>query len=432
MESVLRALVFAAGSIVIGVVAVRLGFTRGEAVTIMLLGGIMSALATELPWGGFLFPCDALLVSLTLLTGRYEVVLAGAGAAAAAASMSTKLRRTLLVGVIRNCLAVLVAVGLWRTIVPSWNLLVGDGGESVRLAGSSLAGWMLSTAAIPAILLASLAFLVISTIVEGLFRRRREYAFGEYWLLNAGKNFHHLLFTVVLGALTAVAFKDVGIVSFIFFAVPIALTWDALKRSLDLRMSRFEALRALSSSVDARDTYTYDHSNRVSRLAGRLAREMGFTETTVELIEGGALLHDIGKLGVDTEILSKPGPLDDDERAAIQTHPLQSADVVSRVDLLRSSEDIVKHHHERPDGLGYPNGLKGHEIPVGARILNVADAFDAMTSDRPYRKRKTVEEALKELRQGSGSEFDAVVVEYLSQFLARVGRDIEDRMLDKP
>jgi len=92
--------------------------------------------------------------------------------------------------------------------------------------------------------------------------------------------------------------------------------------------------------------------------------------------------------------------------------------VVSRVDLLKESIDIVRHHHERPDGQGYPEGLKGHEIPVGARILNVADAFDAMISDRPYRKRKSVEEALDELQEGAGDEFDPVVVEYLTRLVA--------------
>jgi putative nucleotidyltransferase with HDIG domain len=283
---------------------------------------------------------------------------------------------------------------------------------------------MMSPGAVPAILIISLAFITVASVVENMLRPNRKYPFGEAWLLNAGRNFHHLIFTAVLGALAAVAYKDIGMAAFVFFAVPVLLTRDALKRSLDLRSSRFEALKALSSSVDARDKYTSDHSGRVSRLAGLLAREMGFAETVVELIEGGALLHDIGKLSIDTEILSKPGPLDDAERAAIQRHPHHSADVVSRVGLLNDSTDIVRYHHERPDGTGYPARLRGHEIPVGARILNVADAFDAMTSDRPYRRKKTIDEAVKELRDGSGTEFDAVVVEYLSRFLSKMTEEI--------
>ncbi len=424
LQILLRALTFAAAFALVGVVLMRLGFPRSEVITIMVVGGILSALVVKLPWGGFLFPGDALLICLCLLTGMYQVALVGFGAALASASIINRWKRTALVAALRNVLAVLVAVAVWRAIAPSLKLIMDDGSRSIWLAGSGISGWMMSPGAVPAILITSLAFITVATVVENLLRANRKYPFGEAWLLNAGRNFHHLIFTAVLGALAAVAYKDIGMAAFVFFAVPVLLTRDALKRSLDLRSSRFEALKALSSSVDARDKYTFDHSGRVSRLAGLLAREMGFAETVVELIEGSALLHDIGKLSIDTEILSKPGPLDDAERAAIQCHPQHSADVVSRVGLLKDSTDIVRHHHERPDGTGYPARLKGHEIPVGARILNVADAFDAMTSDRPYRKKKTIDEAVKELRGGSGTEFDAVVVEYLSRFLSKMTEEI--------
>lgn len=248
----------------------------------------------------------------------------------------------------------------------------------------------------------------------------------QFWFFNFGRNFHHLIFTLLVGVTVAVAYLDLGMLAFVLFAFPLLLTRDALKRSLDLRESRLEALRALSSSVDARDRYTYDHSNRVSRLSALIAREMGFSESAVETIESGALLHDIGKLGVDVEILAKPGPLDREERAAIEVHPVKSAEVVSRVELFKGAVDVVKHHHERPDGAGYPGGLKAHEIPVGARILNVADAFDAMTSDRPYRGRRSVADALDELKKGSGSEFDPVVVEYLVKLLKKRTDEVAD------
>jgi putative nucleotidyltransferase with HDIG domain len=258
---------------------------------------------------------------------------------------------------------------------------------------------------------------MMSSVVDTLLRPRREYDFGEYWLLNYGRNLHHHFFTVVLGALACVVFRAAGPLAFVAFAVPVLLTRDAFKRGLDLRASKIEAVKALSSSVDARDRYTHEHSSRVSRLACRLAREMGFPESTVEKIEGGALLHDIGKISVDTEILSKPGPLNEDEMEMIKGHPRCSADIISRLRLLRESAEIVVQHHERPDGKGYPEGLRGHEISIGARILNVADAFDAMTTDRPYRKRRSLEEAVDELSNGSGSEFDPVVVEYLMRMI---------------
>ncbi len=424
LQVLLRALTFAAALVLVGTVLLWLGFPRSETITIMAVGGVLSALAVKLPWGGFLFPGDALLICLCLLTGMYQVVLVAAGLAVASASLMERWRHSALIVGARNILAVLVTVAIWRSIAPSLKLLTDGGARSIWLPGSGISGWMMSTGAVPAILVTSLAFITVATVVENLLRLNRKYPFGEAWLLNAGRNFHHLIFTAVLGALAAVAYRDIGMAAFVFFAIPVLLTRDALKRSLELRSSRYEALKALSSSVDARDKYTSDHSGRVSRLAGMLAREMGFAETVVEHIECGAMLHDIGKLSIDTEILTKPGPLDESERLAIQCHPMQSADVVSRVGLLRDSAEIVRHHHERPDGTGYPARLRGHEIPVGARILNVADAFDAMTSDRPYRKKKTIEEAIQELKDGSGTEFDAVVVEYLARFLSNMTEEI--------
>ncbi len=414
----LRILVLAAGLALIAFGADSLGFGRTEVAVITTVGGLLSVLAIELPWKGFLFPGDALLVCLCLLTASDRIVVLALGAALVSGSLAVNFGRTTLVAVFRNAVGCLTAVAIWRVLVPSLDILL-DGGRSFRLTGNTFGSWLVKAEAIPALLLASLAFVVGATVTESLLRGRREYAFGEFWLLNAGRNLHHLVFTAILGSITAVAYRDTGAVAFVFFAFPVILTRDALKRSLELRTSRFQALKALSSSVDARDRYTYDHSNRVSRLASMLAREMGFPESMVELIEGGALLHDIGKLGVDIDILSKPGSLDAEERAAIEQHPLSSAEVVSRVDLLKESTSIVRHHHERPDGRGYPEGLKGHEIPVGARILNVADAFDAMISDRPYRKRKSVEEALDELKRGAGDEFDPVVVEYLTRLVAK-------------
>jgi putative nucleotidyltransferase with HDIG domain len=413
-QGLLRLLGFAVGSGVLGIVAFFLGFGRTEAALIMAIGAILSALAARLPWGGLLLPCDAMLLGLGLLSGSVGVAFAAVGAAVASSSVIPGWR-SFFTMTMRNVTAVVVATALWQNLVPS-AVVVLEGGRRLSL-GSNLDAWAMSAAAVPALIIASVGFLVMASTIETVLRTERRYAFGEFWLLNYGKNLHHLIFTVILGAVFSVAYRDIGMVAAVLFAFPVVLTRDALKRSLDLRSSRMEALRALASSVDARDKHTYDHSNRVSHLACLLAREMGFTESTVEIIEGGAMLHDIGKLGVDTEILAKPGPLDDAEREAVRHHPINSADVVSRVELLKRSVDIVKYHHERPDGEGYPEGLLGHEIPVGARILNVADAFDAMTSDRPYRRRKTVQQAVQELRDGSGSEFDPVVVEYLYRLL---------------
>lgn len=415
---ILRVLVFAGACLLIGAAVSYLGFPVSHTIVITAVTGLLCLFTLELPWGGFLGPADSIMLALCLLAGSAKVAAVGVAVAIAAGALRRRPGRTIPVMALRNVVALFAALGLWRALVPTFMLLLNEN-EGVLISRDSylLDSWIFSAAALPALLLCSLGYLVMSSAVDTLFRPRREYGLGEYWLLNYGKNLHHYVFTMILGAIVCVVYRATGPVAFAAFAVPVLLTRDALMRGLDLRASRIEAVRALSSSVDARDKYTHDHSNRVSRLACRLAREMGFPETTVEKIEGGALLHDIGKISVDTEVLSKPGPLDDDEMEMIRRHPLYSADIISRLRLLRESAEIVVQHHERPDGRGYPEGLRGHEISVGARILNVADAFDAMTTDRPYRKRRSLEEAKDELSSGSGSEFDPVVVEYLLRMI---------------
>jgi len=407
-----RGAIFIVACLLVAVTISKLEFSLTDVVIITGVSASLALLTLDLPWGGQLYPADALVVCICLIRPGIGAVIGAASIALASNALRYIRWRNLVTPAIRNTAGAAVAVGLWSRLIP--HASYGSGYVADWLSMTTLMRWLTSAAAVPPLLLTSLAYFAIASAMDSLMRNRRDFTFGEYWLLNFGRNMHHHLFTILLGAIMAVASRtDIGSAALILFAFPVILTRDALRRSLDLRTSRLDAIKALASSVDARDRHTYDHSSRVARLAAMLAREMGFSESTVEMIEGGALLHDIGKLSIDTEILTKPGPLDDEERKAIRAHPLRSAEVVSRVELLQSSAEIVRHHHERPDGKGYPHGLKGHEIPVGARILNVADAFDAMISDRPYRKGKTVEMALEELRRGSGTEFDPVVVEYL-------------------
>jgi putative nucleotidyltransferase with HDIG domain len=162
------------------------------------------------------------------------------------------------------------------------------------------------------------------------------------------------------------------------------------------------------------DPYTRHHSVRVSQYAVRLARGLKLSESQVEETEYAALVHDLGKIGPQhQEILRKRGSLSHEEQRTLRSHPAAGADIVARVRALRRAAEIVRSHHERPDGLGYPFGLRSEDVPIGARILNVADAFDAMTSDRPYRRALSVESALQELHKGAGTQFDPGVVECL-------------------
>jgi putative nucleotidyltransferase with HDIG domain len=179
------------------------------------------------------------------------------------------------------------------------------------------------------------------------------------------------------------------------------------------------AIRALAAALDARDPYTAGHSERVSALSVLIARQLQLSEAEVDIIRLGALLHDIGKIGVADHILRKPGPLSADEFEQIRRHPGLGARILRKVPFLEPHLAIVELHHERPDGKGYPFGLLADSIPLDARIVHVADAFDAMTSARAYRPARAASVALVELQRYSGSQFDSASVDALREALAQ-------------
>lgn len=176
-------------------------------------------------------------------------------------------------------------------------------------------------------------------------------------------------------------------------------------------------IRALADALDAKCDYTAGHSLRVSRISMLIGKTMGLPIEDLRDIELGGILHDIGKIGVPESILWKPAQLTPDEREVMRKHPSISAQIIGELRGLRRAREYVKHHHEYFDGNGYPDGLKGDEIPVGARIILVSDAYDAMTTDRPYRKAIGHERAVKELEAGRGTQFDPIVVDALMQLL---------------
>jgi response regulator RpfG family c-di-GMP phosphodiesterase len=169
-------------------------------------------------------------------------------------------------------------------------------------------------------------------------------------------------------------------------------------------------LDGLVSALDLRDSETQWHSRRVGRYARRLAREMSIDGRELDDIERGATLHDIGKIGVRDAVLLKPGPLDEGEWAEMRRHPALGSDILKGIGFLERARLIPLHHQERFDGTGYPQGLKAEEICIGARVFAVVDTYDAITSDRPYRKCRTYEVARAEIEKFSGTQFDPVVV----------------------
>jgi HD domain/GAF domain len=191
---------------------------------------------------------------------------------------------------------------------------------------------------------------------------------------------------------------------------------------LDLRVRAAAVLEAgvevLARAVDVRDDYTGRHSTNVGELARRVGERLGMKEDELGTLECAARLHDVGKLGVPDAILQKPGPLDDREWAVMRRHPIWGAEMVSRMPGLEDLAVLVRAHHERWDGRGYPHGLQGPRIPLAARVIGACDAFEAMVSRRPYRKPLSVGEALAELVTAAGSQFDPRVVEALEAEVA--------------
>lgn len=179
----------------------------------------------------------------------------------------------------------------------------------------------------------------------------------------------------------------------------------------ELRETHLSTVKAFVETIEAKDAYTRGHSENVAMYSMLLGRELGLSEEELEEIHIAALLHDIGKIGIREEVLRKKSSLSDNEYEHIKSHPIISSQIVSNIPNLAPIACIIRHHHESFNGKGYPGGLAGNEIPLGARILAIADAFDAMTSNRQYRDACSREEALSELSHCSGIQFDPELVE---------------------
>lgn len=204
---------------------------------------------------------------------------------------------------------------------------------------------------------------------------------------------------------------------------------EELKRIYDeLKIRYLDTIEALRLAVDAKDMYTRGHSDRVAYYAVQVGKKFDLSENDLELLRVGGIFHDIGKIGTADDILLKSEKLTSEEYDEIKKHPIKGANILSAVSMIREVVPLVKCHHERIDGKGYPEGLKGHEIPFLAKVLSVADAFDAMTSDRTYRSKLELNSAVKQLQNGAGTQFDELVVEKFIEILEnyeQMQRDLE-------
>ena len=222
-----------------------------------------------------------------------------------------------------------------------------------------------------------------------------------------------------IGFIMAMVYVSIGIWGIILFFFPLILARRSFELYTKMRKVYLDTIRALAAAIDAKDPYTKGHSERVAKTSVALAQELNLSDRDIENIEYTALLHDIGKIGIADNILGKDSSLTNKEFDKIKEHTIMGAKIIEPVDFLKNSYKAIYHHHERYNGKGYPDRIKGEEIPILARIIAVADAYDAMSSDRPYRKKLNKDKILKELKDQSGKQFDPEVVKALILILDR-------------
>jgi HD-GYP domain-containing protein (c-di-GMP phosphodiesterase class II) len=274
------------------------------------------------------------------------------------------------------------------------------------------------------ILIAGLAFSFVNLLLAvSLASLRTSTPFARIWALSISNVLTGLVALVPLGWLMAEIGVKVGLWAAGLFLVPLYLARYSFSKYAETRELFFGTVSALSQAIDAKDGFTRGHADRVSRIAGAIARHMGLPERQIEQVELAGLLHDIGKIGVEDRILMKPVRLDPDEQELMRRHPIYGASILEPSVSLRPLVPLVLHHHENFDGSGYPEGLKGEDIPLGSRILIVADAYEAMTSDRIYRKAIGHERAMDQLNRYKGIQFDPTIVRALERLVQRRGHD---------
>jgi putative nucleotidyltransferase with HDIG domain len=236
-----------------------------------------------------------------------------------------------------------------------------------------------------------------------------------------------------LGWLMALAYTTVGPLVAVLFALPLYTTRASYQSVVEIRKMFTQTVRALASAIDARDPSTKQHSDHVSQIAVEIGHVMGVSEGQLEELEWGGLLHDIGKIGIRDAVLLKPGRLDKAERMLMNEHPEKGAEILKGVEKLAPEIPLIRHHHEWYNGSGYPDRLIGENIPFLARILHVADAFEAMTAVRPYRLRPmSASQAMEELRKYSGIQFDPVVVDAFAKTASAQGEPVPEVVMEAP
>ncbi|MEU0129464.1 HD-GYP domain-containing protein [Streptomyces sp. NPDC006289] len=277
-------------------------------------------------------------------------------------------------------------------------------------------------ALLPACATALVFSLVLAALDGGILVTAERVAVGHAWRGLPARSVAPHLVHALAGLMMAVLWRSsYGPLSALVVLLPMYISCWVFAQYHRQHAAHRATIRALVQAVDIKDRYTRGHSERVGRASELIARELGMEESRMEALRFAGILHDVGKLGVPTRVLRKDGPLTPEERRVIELHPEYGHEIVRGIGFLDEARAAILHHHERLDGSGYPYGLTGDEIPEFARVVAVADAFDAMTSTRSYRRGRPVPAAVDELRRCAGSQFDPRMVRALAHALDRHG-----------
>lgn len=311
----------------------------------------------------------------------------------------TLIRRKPLIKVLHNTAKEVLAVGL------AGHLYVSLGGEPSAAE--------FAIAVTPFLLSSVVYFTVNNGSVATVLSLSSGSDLREEWRAIVGRDLVHNVVSSFLAGLLVFLYIELQVLGLALVLIPLFFLRHAHHANLQLEEANRDLLELMVKSIEARDPYTSGHSVRVAAYAKALAREVGLPAREIRQVETAALLHDVGKIYEDyAPLLRKEGKLSADERLLMQSHPVRSAELVGTISSLRGYvEQCVRHHHEHFDGSGYPDALMGPEIPIGARIIMIADTADAMTTDRPYRVALTYHRLIAELERYSGSQFDPLVVD---------------------
>lgn len=292
---------------------------------------------------------------------------------------------------------------------------VGDafGGVGVR----SLSPWIIVSLTATAIV----NFLLNTSLVSGAVALSERRPLRQVWRRSYAIVGPTYVAFVVMGFLLGILYVEIQFGAVFFLLMPLLVARHAFQAAVAMEDAYDSTVRGLIRTLEAKDPYTSGHAGRVSQLSEMVARAYGLSPADQRRIRYAALMHDVGKLVVQNRVLQKPGKLTPEEYEHMKAHPVHGVEIVSEIELLDEALVGVRHHHERLDGRGYPDGLAGDEIPLFARLIMVADAFDSMTSTRSYRKAKTIDEALAELHRCVDTQFDPKAIAALERAIERDG-----------